>query len=293
MFGERPELSARIKTTDRMYGNVAGILGPLIGPIIQLRYGYRAVFYISAAVTAVIMAVQSTIPETLTPEARKPFSLKSANPIGNFSVLISNGRGLRGLSFSTILWFCCQSIWSTQAAFRFGVLGWTPTNDSHVAGLQSGVGVAAQGLLVLPALRRLGNRACFGLGALVSAVAYLIQSQSWRAEGASRHAVYLAGILLLKTLPDAMPEAMRAMIVSQGIATSGTLRSFLLLVSHALIGPCGVQTSAARRSMPPTRASATSSTLSRPCCGATSTPSSSPRRRGAGLPRSAQADTFS
>ena len=33
-----------------------------------------------------------------------------------------------------LLWrrFSCNSLWSTQSAFRFGVLGWTPTADSQV-----------------------------------------------------------------------------------------------------------------------------------------------------------------
>ena len=49
--------------------------------------------------------------ETLAPEKRKPFKLRTANPFANVLLLLRNGPGLRGLATSTGLFFACNSIW--------------------------------------------------------------------------------------------------------------------------------------------------------------------------------------
>ena len=75
-----------------------------------------------------------------------------------------------------------------------------------------------------PLLARLGNRRAYQYGALVSALAYVVQSQAHRPAAAAsklRMAVqYCVGISLLKTLPDVMGSSMRAMMVKQGAAVS-------------------------------------------------------------------------
>ena len=64
---------------------------------------------------------------------RKPFRLRSANPLANVLLLVRNGRGLRGLTLATALFFCTNVIWSTHSAFRSAscprpppVLFWPP-----------------------------------------------------------------------------------------------------------------------------------------------------------------------
>ena len=79
-------------------------------------------------------------------------------------------------------------------------------------------------------LRRLGNKRAFELGALVAAASYLLQSQSLRPLGASslrRTIQYCCAILLLQTAPIAMPHAMRAMVIKQGISTTSAGRGAL------------------------------------------------------------------
>lgn len=116
-----------------------------------------------------------------------------------------------------------NSIWSSQFSYRVGVLQWTPTNDSHFTSGFNLAGVGAQRAIVLPALNRLGNRTCFGIGALISAVSYFMQSQAHRPFGASKQRMavqYIIAMILLQTVPAAMSEAMRAMVVKQGITVS-------------------------------------------------------------------------
>ena len=127
---------------------MAGFIAPLAGPLFMARYGVRSTFYVSSAVTVGIMAIGATVPETLTPENRKPFTLARSNPLGNVAVLLNNGKGLRGLSISTILWFAVNSIWSSQFLYRVGVLQWTPTNDSHFTSGFNLAGVGAQRAIV-------------------------------------------------------------------------------------------------------------------------------------------------
>ena len=87
-----------------------------------------------------------------------------------------------------------------------------------------------QGFLLDNTIKRLGNKGAFQLGALVAAASYLLQSQSLRPAGASalrRTVQYCAAILLLQTAPIAMPHAMRAMVIKQGISTTSAGRGAL------------------------------------------------------------------
>ena len=77
------------------------------------------------------MGIQLTMTETLNVDDRKPFKLSNANPFSNLNLLFTNGPGLRRLTVSTGLWFWCQEIWSTQSAFRMGVLRWSPVEQSY------------------------------------------------------------------------------------------------------------------------------------------------------------------
>ena len=88
-----------------------------------------------------------TIPETLSPDKRIPFSWSRSNVFGNVLALLTNGPGLRGLTFSSVVWcksgapsLCLagahaqrltgegrtdltQSIHNSRQAFQLGVLG--------------------------------------------------------------------------------------------------------------------------------------------------------------------------
>ena len=57
------------------------------------------------------MVAVASCKETLAPEKRKPFKLRTANPFANVLLLLRNGPGLRGLATSTGLFFACNSIW--------------------------------------------------------------------------------------------------------------------------------------------------------------------------------------
>ena len=126
VFGERPQLSARIKSRDGMYISIAGVCGPIVTVLVSRTVGLAATEHLCSVLAAASIVLQLANKETLTPAKRKPFSLSQANPFANVHLLFTNGPGLRRLASSTSLWFWCNEIWSTQAAFRMGVLRWTP-----------------------------------------------------------------------------------------------------------------------------------------------------------------------
>jgi len=52
IFGTRPSLSARIKLADQTYVKLAAFAANLLGPICQLRFGVRPVFYVRTPLPA-------------------------------------------------------------------------------------------------------------------------------------------------------------------------------------------------------------------------------------------------
>ena len=106
----------------------------------------------------------------------------------------------------------------------------SPVEQSYFDILYNATGSVSRWTFLDPLLKRLGNRSSFEAGALISALAYFIQAQSWRPFGASRLRMavqYCAGILLLSTLPTTMRDSMRAMVVKQGLEVTDVGRGQL------------------------------------------------------------------
>ena len=219
VFGERPQLSARIKSRDGMYISIAGVCGPIVTVLVSRTVGLAATEHLCSVLAGASIVLQLANKETLTPAKRKPFSLSQANPFANVHLLFTNGPGLRRLASSTSLWFWCNEIWSTQAAFRMGVLRWTPIQTGIFDCIYHLTETVAHKPLVDPILKACSNRSAFEIGALLSALAYLVQSFSWwsAAGAASKLRMslqYGVGICLLTTVPVTMKYTMRAMVVA-------------------------------------------------------------------------------
>ena len=68
----------------------------MLGALIATRAPFFSLSLLPAALFAVQVALFATGPETLAPEKRKPFSLKSANAFGSIKLLFTNGLGAEG-----------------------------------------------------------------------------------------------------------------------------------------------------------------------------------------------------
>lgn len=140
------------------------VLGPLMGGLLA-EYGTRAPFW-AAAVLAGANAIFGyfALPETVTDQIRRPFSLRRANPLGAFKhigQLPGLGR-LMGMSFIYgIAFFVYPSIWAYFGKLQFG---WGPGMIGLSLGA-FGIGIAiVQGVLIRPILARIGERNAVLLG---------------------------------------------------------------------------------------------------------------------------------
>ena len=149
------------------------VLGPLMGGLLA-EYGTRAPFW-AAAVLAGANAIFGyfALPETVTDQIRRPFSLRRANPLGAFKhigQLPGLGR-LMGMSFIYgIAFFVYPSIWAYFGKLQFG---WGPGMIGLSLGA-FGIGIAiVQGVLIRLILARIGERNAVLLGLGVDVVAFV------------------------------------------------------------------------------------------------------------------------
>jgi len=173
----------------------------------------------SAALGWVQLGVAVSMRETLPPgPRRKPFSLAKANPFANVLLLFRNGRGLASLATACSAYFLCQSNWSIAASYRMGVLGWTPAHSSYFNTISNLFSSLSAGKLVLPFMKRAGNRMAFQQGCLIATCAYVGCGLSWIGSSKVRTALqYGLSVALLQAWPAACLHSVRAMIVKQGI----------------------------------------------------------------------------
>ena len=150
------------------------VLGPAIGGLLG-GLDPRLPFWVSAAACLVNAAFGwFVLPESLPPERRMAFSWKRASPLGSLALLRSHTQ-LLGLAaanfFGQVAHHVLPAVFVLYGAYRYG---WGET----VVGLTlAGVGVCSavvQGLLVGPAVARLGERWAMIMGLLFGAAGMVI-----------------------------------------------------------------------------------------------------------------------
>ncbi len=111
---------------------VGFIIGPALGGIVA-EFGTRAPFFVAGGLAALnAVAMYFLLPETLKPENRRPFALRSAHVIGSFKPLFAAGNAAP-LLFAWFLWqvggVVYPAVWSFWATLRFGwdaqAIGWS------------------------------------------------------------------------------------------------------------------------------------------------------------------------
>jgi DHA1 family tetracycline resistance protein-like MFS transporter len=151
---------------------VGFILGPLMGGF-AAELGPRAPFWLAAFIAAANMAFgYFVLPESLTEDNRRAFSLKRANPFASFRAighLPGMKRYLIIMFFYTLAFQSYGSIWSFFGTERFGWNAWW--NGLSLAAF--GVCMAVvQSLGVAPAIQKWGAKRTAGYGMAVDAVAF-------------------------------------------------------------------------------------------------------------------------
>ena len=224
--------AARFGLVGAMFG--AGfVFGPAMGGVlgaIDLRLPFTVAAGLSIANACYGALV---LPESLTPEHRRPFAWRRANPVGSLRTLAANrvvGRLALGWS---LMWF---GLGALQAAFVLSTaerFGWGPRDNGWALAAVGVTQAVVQGALVRPIIRRLGERraAFTGFGFSVASYGCFGFAQAgW--------VIYLA--VLLQAFGAIAGPAMRGMMSAQtGADQQGELQGGLSSVEGltAIVSP--------------------------------------------------------
>ena len=227
LFGEKPDLMARIELTDQTFANVSGFVGQLAGVAVSARFGHFVAMYVTAGLAAFSIFLIGLQRETLPPEKRKPFTLRGVlqkgNPLSNLHLLLGHGPGLRKLTMAVTLFFCYNSSLQFGPSYRFGPMMMTPQDSSLFDAAKMPVAALSSGALVTPFVKAVGSKRAFEIGSVVGGLTVLGSAFAWVTSGqfgAPRTQRFIQlGVceLLLVTVPVACATSLRSMVVKQGI----------------------------------------------------------------------------
>ena len=205
LFGERPELSGRIRSRNGFWAGIAGFVAPFVGIWCAARSRLGTI-WLGAVSCLLQCAVILWHGDTLPVAKRRPFKLATANPFSSLTLLFRNGPGLRRLGFCATCFTGCASSWGTQEPYQFGPppigIGMSPAEGSIFDACFQATGALSQGWVVQPLLKRLGNRRCFQWTSVSAGLFYVLVSQAWRPLGASHYrrlAQYFIAMALLQS----------------------------------------------------------------------------------------------
>jgi DHA1 family tetracycline resistance protein-like MFS transporter len=153
---------------------VGFVLGPVIGGLLS-EYGTRAPFWAAAGLSALTFLTGLLVmPETVTDNTRRAFSLRRANPVNSLRAIAAL-PGIRPMLWVYFLYsvsiYVYPAIWAYFTTERFG---WSPQMIGLSLGVY-GIGMAAvQGGLIRPATRYLGERVTIIYGMGFEIVSFLL-----------------------------------------------------------------------------------------------------------------------
>jgi DHA1 family tetracycline resistance protein-like MFS transporter len=209
------------------------ILGPAIGGLLgsvdpRLPFWGAAAFSLVNALYGVFV-----LPESLSPERRRAFEWRRANPLGSLKLLRSHKdlAGLAGVVFlSNLAHSAMPSTFVLYAAYRYA---WDARDVGFVF---AGVGICSalvQGGLVGPAVRRLGERRVLLTGLTFGALGFLVYGL------APTGAVFLAAVPVVALWGLASPAAQGLMTRHVGPNEQGALQGAAgsIMGVATMIGP--------------------------------------------------------
>lgn len=159
------------------------VAGPMLGGLLAV-IDHRAPFWAAAALAAAnFLFGLVVLPESLSADLRRPFSLKRANPLSSFAA-IRHLPGLKALLAVSFVYALTFNVWpAIWSYFGKAAFGW----DARWIGISLaifGISMAlAQATLMQPMISRFGERrtALFGMGAEVATYGFyaFVQSGFW------------------------------------------------------------------------------------------------------------------
>jgi DHA1 family tetracycline resistance protein-like MFS transporter len=161
---------------------VGFILGPALGGLLG-QLGTRTPFFAAAALSLLNLVYGTfVLPESLPPEARRPFEWRRANPLGTLLQMRKHPVVL-GLLGALFLWMVAHQVmpstWTFYTKFRFG---WSEAMIGASLAAAGVVMAVSQATLMRVLVPRLGERRTALTGIAVASVGYFgygIASASW------------------------------------------------------------------------------------------------------------------
>ena len=209
------------------------ILGPAVGGLlggIDLRLPFWVAAGLSLANTAYGYFI---LPESLPPQRRKPFSLRSANILGAVRLLRSHPQLLGFAGALLFMGLAHESLPNTFVLYADQRYGWSASQVGLVLAAIGVASVVVSMLLVKPLVRRLGERHAAMLGLICGIGGFLCFGL------ASSGSVFLVGIALLALLGIANPAFQSLMSQRISAMDQGQLQGALgsIRAITGMVGP--------------------------------------------------------
>jgi DHA1 family tetracycline resistance protein-like MFS transporter len=158
------------------------IIGPAIGGLLG-GLGTRAPFFFAGAMAlANLAAGYFLLPETLAPQARRPFSWARANPIGTL-LHVRKSSAVTALITVTFLWQLAMQVYpSTWSFFTMLRFGWSEQAVGFSLAFVGVIMIITQGGLTRLLIPRLGEKPAALAGMIAGAASfagYAFATQSW------------------------------------------------------------------------------------------------------------------
>ena len=194
------------------------VLGPALGGILG-HYDLRLPFFAAAGMSLCnFLYGFFVLPESLKPELRAPFRLRSANPVTTLR-LLGRSPQLSRLGVITFIIMLAHQVLPACAVLYMGLrYGW---QEREVGFLLAGVGVAGmivQGGLVRPVVKAIGEKRALVLGLTAGALGFALYGY------APTGALFIAGIPVMALWGFAQPSATALMTKEVGPDEQGRLQ---------------------------------------------------------------------
>jgi MFS transporter, DHA1 family, tetracycline resistance protein len=209
------------------------VLGPALGGLLT-GLGTRAPFMVAAGLALVNAgAMALLLPETLTPENRRPFSWARANALGAFRPLFHAGNAAP-LLLAALLWQVAHMVYPATWAFWAEIrLGWNAQAIGWSLAASGLAMAAAQVLVTGRAIKALGEERTVLIGLGVGAAVFL--AYGFVTRGWQVYPLILVGALQGLVFPSVNALLSRTVGASDQGALQGGMASLQSVA--AIVGP--------------------------------------------------------
>jgi MFS transporter, DHA1 family, tetracycline resistance protein len=198
------ERAKRFGMLGAMFG-LGFILGPVMGGLLG-AIDLRLPFFAAGSLALLnLLYGWFVLPESLPPERRRTFSIKSANPVASLrglAQLKGAGRLVAVIACAGLAQFILYTTWVLYTTFKFG---WGPLENGWSLAAVGIVSAIVQGVLMGRLLRRFSPRRLAVLGLLSSLLAYV----AW---GAATEGWMMFAIIFLNLLSATVSASIQSII---------------------------------------------------------------------------------